>query len=186
MRQAEALADSLTGARHHETVVSEKPATRSTPRPAAAVRRPWGAAADLITLTIAAAGLVLAASGWVVLGGTVYFGSLLVFPFALKRKVRTLLPFSFASHIVASVAFFVVLLMVRDRSEVIMVGSVAFVVYHYVCIAVREERVRSRWSAGPIDLASRPVAYWFWVVLFAALSVVLLAGMFLVVIGWRG
>jgi hypothetical protein len=120
-----------------------------------------------------------------VLGGTAFFGALLGFPFALKRRVRTLLPFSFASHIVASVAFFVVVLMVRDRSELIVIGSVAFVVYHYVCIAVREERVRSRWSPRPIDLASRPVAYWFWVGLFAALAVVLSAGMFLVVIGWR-
>jgi hypothetical protein len=144
---------------------------------------------DLIAFLLAAAGLALTADGFVLVGGAAFFVPLIALAVGLARRasMMTVLPFSFASHIVASVLWLGFVLIVRNRSEVLLIGSIAFVVYHFVCISLREKKVRhGRGGWTTTDAHSHPVAYWLWMTLFTALAAVVLVALFLRVARYPG
>ena len=192
LRQAEALADALADVSDRVRAARERPAPDRTVKPpatpVATPLRPWGIAVDLIAFGLAAGGLVLTDNGLIRLGGIGFFAPLAAFPFALARRARTVLPFSFTSHFVVSVLAIVALVIATNSTKVspaIGIGSVGFVVYHYVCIAIREKKIRyGRFAWRTADAASKPVVYWSWVGLFSLLAAAIMAGLFLAV-AWR-
>jgi hypothetical protein len=179
-RRAEVLADSLVGVRK-ATGKATRRIESATP---AASSRGLPVPLDLLAFAVAAIGLYLAANGLVLLGGATFAIPLAALAVGLARHPRmaTVLPFSFASHFVACGFGFVALLLGRTRSDLFATGGVAFVVFHYVCISLREKRVRYGSISTSAFAASQPGLYWTWMTVFTALAVVTLAGFFMNVI----
>ena len=137
---------------------------------------------DVVAFGVAGIGLMLAEKGLALPGGVAYFAALAAFPIALARRPRvtTVLPYSFVSHVVVTAVGIVAFLIGGNGLSAWVAGGLGFLVYHYVCVSLREKRVRYGrivWSTA--EAASEPVVYWSWVGIFGAVAAVTLTMFFL-------
>jgi hypothetical protein len=136
---------------------------------------------DVLALVVASAGLIAAADGHTIIGGTLYILPLVSLPIAIAvertrhQRVPTLLPLTFKSYIVSVVVAFVVGLGLRSWSELPFVAGLGLSIYYLVCVSLDNRAVRyGRLGTGTAHVKNQPIMYWFWVTLYACVAALFL------------
>lgn len=136
---------------------------------------------DAVAIAVAATGLILASHGHVLAGATVAVSALIALAVALfrgkRRRLATILPFSFGSHFVVMPVCFLGAAVLQSHAKVVSAALFGFCIYYYSCIALAERKVRYvPWGSGlglswrTAEMSERPVVYWSMVALCWGLS----------------